>query len=212
MVKIIQLNLKEINISLEELKVQKKIYAINEEQSEDMDNIDIESNRKTESSSENSDDNKLKFEDSIQIKNISLKIYQGEFIWIIGEVGSGKSSLLNAILGDMIYVNDDIIEEYRSQIINEDIIHNINWVSKKYKNQIKLNGSVSYVQQVPWIQNKTIRENIILLNHWATRRIMLRRHTDSTCETDEGSQDHPVIFMHQEGVALTWILCVDIRR
>ena len=68
MVKIIQLNLKKINISLEELKVQKKIYAINEEQSEDMDNIDIESNRKTESSSENSDDNKLKFEDSIQIK------------------------------------------------------------------------------------------------------------------------------------------------
>ena len=43
--------------------------------------------------------------DSImQIKDIDLKVNKGEFVVIIGEVGSGKSSLINAIIGEMIHV------------------------------------------------------------------------------------------------------------
>jgi len=33
-----------------------------------------------------------------------LKIKKGEFVCVIGDVGSGKSSLLSAIIGDMIYL------------------------------------------------------------------------------------------------------------
>ena len=146
---------------LAQLKVDKKTYLINEEQSEEIDSNDLESNWKTESSTGSSDENDTKFEESIQIKNLSLQIKKGEFVRIIGEVGSGKSSLLNAILGDMIYIDNDIIEEYKSQAMDMETIHKINKESMKFKSQVKLNGSVSYVQQVPWIQNKTIRDNIL---------------------------------------------------
>ena len=53
-------------------------------------------------------------EDSIQtvsidslvvLKDISINVKKGEFVCIIGDVASGKSSLLNTIIGDLIPVN-----------------------------------------------------------------------------------------------------------
>ena len=52
----------------------------------------------------------------------------------MGQVGSGKSSLLNGILGEM---------------------HKLN------KGLINLNGSVAYVPQQAWIQNATVKDNIL---------------------------------------------------
>lgn len=69
------------------------------------------------------------------LKNINLEIKKGEFVCIIGEVGSGKSSLLQALLNNMLSLNE--------------------------KSEIILNGNVSYVSQVPWIQNDTVRNNIL---------------------------------------------------
>ena len=40
----------------------------------------------------------------ITLKNFDLHVKRGEFICIIGDVEAGKSSLLNAIIGDLIYV------------------------------------------------------------------------------------------------------------
>ena len=40
----------------------------------------------------------------MDIKDIDLKVNKGEFVVIIGEVGSGKSSLLSAMIGEMIHV------------------------------------------------------------------------------------------------------------
>lgn len=37
---------------------------------------------------------------------------RGEFLCVIGDVGSGKSSLLNAIIGDMIYLPEIEIEAF----------------------------------------------------------------------------------------------------
>jgi ABC-type lipoprotein export system ATPase subunit len=38
------------------------------------------------------------------LKDIDFQVKKGEFVCVIGDVGSGKSSLLNAINGDMIYL------------------------------------------------------------------------------------------------------------
>jgi len=38
-------------------------------------------------------------------------VKEGEFVCIIGEIGSGKTSLLNAIFGEMAYMSDKQIEE-----------------------------------------------------------------------------------------------------
>jgi len=40
------------------------------------------------------------------LKNLDLEIKDGEFVCVIGDVGVGKTSLLQAIIGEMIYVSD----------------------------------------------------------------------------------------------------------
>ena len=46
----------------------------------------------------------------INLRDIDVKIKKGEFTVIIGEVGSGKTSLLNAMLGEMVYLPEKEIE------------------------------------------------------------------------------------------------------
>ena len=70
------------------------------------------------------------------LNNINLTIKEGEFICIIGEVGSGKSSLIQAILNNMI-----ILQNNNTKII--------------------VNGKISYVGQEAWIQNNTVQNNIL---------------------------------------------------
>ena len=73
------------------------------------------------------------------LKNINLTVNKGEFICIIGEVGSGKSSLLYAILNNLIQLpgkNGELTK-------------------------LIVNGSIAYVSQTPWIQNETLRNNIL---------------------------------------------------
>lgn len=46
------------------------------------------------------------------LKNLDLQVHRGEFLCVIGDVGSGKSSLLNACIGDMIFVPEREIEAF----------------------------------------------------------------------------------------------------
>ena len=71
-------------------------------------------------------------ENIIQLKNINLEIKKGSLVAIVGPVGSGKSSILSAILGEM----------------------------KKLEGDVIVNGSIGYTLQQPWIQNGTLRKNI----------------------------------------------------
>lgn len=50
-----------------------------------------------------------KMEDLLTLRDIDFKATKGEFVYIIGDVGAGKSSLLKAIVGDLIYIGDDEI-------------------------------------------------------------------------------------------------------
>ena len=45
--------------------------------------------------------------DFLNLKEIDLSVKKGEFVCVIGDVASGKSSLLSAIIGDMIYVSPE---------------------------------------------------------------------------------------------------------
>ncbi|GMY16908.1 ABC transporter C family member 14-like [Fagus crenata] len=67
------------------------------------------------------------------LKNINLKINKGELTAIVGTVGSGKSSLLASILGEM----------------------------HKMTGKVRVCGTTAYVAQTSWIQNGTIQENIL---------------------------------------------------
>ena len=103
----------------------------------------------------------MSVKDWVLLRSLNLTIYKGEFIWIIGEVGAGKSSLINAILGDMIYINDATLDEFKDKVMDDSTRDLLCAKSMLFQDIVKLGGSVGLVQQTPWIQNQTIRENII---------------------------------------------------
>lgn len=43
----------------------------------------------------------------LNLKQIDLRIEKGEFVCVVGAVGAGKSSLLSAIIGEMLFVPED---------------------------------------------------------------------------------------------------------
>ena len=72
------------------------------------------------------------------LKDINFKIKKGEHIGIIGEVGSGKTCLLNSIINNLAVLN-----------------------KKNTEGNIQLAGKVSFVSQNSWILNDTIEQNIL---------------------------------------------------
>uniref|UniRef100_A0A0E0PUD5 MRP-like ABC transporter n=2 Tax=Oryza rufipogon TaxID=4529 RepID=A0A0E0PUD5_ORYRU len=81
-------------------------------------------------------------ESSMILRDVSLELQKGIFVAIIGEVGCGKSSLLNSIIGE-IHVTSGSITSY---------------------------GSIAYVPQVPWILSGSLRDNILLGEEFDPRR------------------------------------------
>ncbi|KAF7773337.1 hypothetical protein Agabi119p4_5504 [Agaricus bisporus var. burnettii] len=68
-----------------------------------------------------------------QVQNVTMQIKRGSLTAIIGRVGSGKSSLLQGLIGEMRLISG----------------------------QVTFGGQVAYCPQVAWIQNASLRENIL---------------------------------------------------
>ncbi|XP_054155700.1 ATP-binding cassette sub-family C member 2-like [Oppia nitens] len=69
------------------------------------------------------------------LNQIDLHIREGMFVAIVGDVGSGKSSLLSAIIGDMELIEGTV--------------------------NVRPGVHMAYVPQQAWIQNATIKQNIM---------------------------------------------------
>ena len=67
------------------------------------------------------------------LRGVSFSVKKGQLVAIVGPVGSGKSSLLSALLGEL-----NLIE-----------------------GAVRLAGSVAYCTQGPWILNATLKDNIL---------------------------------------------------
>ncbi|NWW33878.1 MRP2 protein, partial [Panurus biarmicus] len=67
------------------------------------------------------------------IRDVTLDITPGSLVAVVGAVGSGKTSLVSAMLGEM----------------------------ENIKGHINIQGSLAYVPQQAWIQNATLKDNII---------------------------------------------------
>ncbi|XP_019521622.1 PREDICTED: multidrug resistance-associated protein 1 [Hipposideros armiger] len=65
--------------------------------------------------------------------SITFSIPEGSLVAVVGQVGCGKSSLLSALLAEM----------------------------DKVEGHVSIKGSVAYVPQQAWIQNDSLRENIL---------------------------------------------------
>ncbi|WWC98841.1 hypothetical protein V866_005734 [Kwoniella sp. B9012] len=88
---------------------------------------------------------------SFKIPNLVMKIARGKIVAIVGSVGSGKSSLLQGVsCGKQDQADTD-------QLIGEMSI---------LSGSVTFGGRLSYCQQNAWIQNASVRENILFGQSW----------------------------------------------
>jgi ABC-type multidrug transport system fused ATPase/permease subunit len=80
------------------------------------------------------------------LTDLSLSIPQGTFVAVVGPTGSGKTSLIAAMLGLLMGVSDDD--------------------NSQQQQQVHLHGSTAYVPQAPFILGGTVRENILFGRPW----------------------------------------------
>eukprot|EP00102_Acyrthosiphon_pisum_P020987 XP_016658197.1 PREDICTED: multidrug resistance-associated protein 1 isoform X4 [Acyrthosiphon pisum] len=71
--------------------------------------------------------------DAPTLSNINLRVSSGQLVAVVGTVGSGKSSLVSAFLGEM----------------------------EKVSGRANTKGSIAYVPQQAWIQNTSLKDNIL---------------------------------------------------
>lgn len=72
------------------------------------------------------------------LEDVGFIARKGELACIIGRVGAGKSSLLEAMLGNLF----------------------------KQKGEVVSRGDVAYVAQSPWVMNASVKENIVFGRRW----------------------------------------------
>ncbi|TFK36263.1 multidrug resistance-associated ABC transporter [Crucibulum laeve] len=72
-------------------------------------------------------------EKPFELNDLHLTIPKGAFVAIVGRVGCGKSSVLQALIGEM----------------------------RRTRGDVTFAGSVAYVPQTAWIRNATLRQNIL---------------------------------------------------
>ena len=96
------------------------------------------------------------------LEEINMQARKGQLVAIVGQVGSGKSSLISALLGDMHKLGGVVSEtkQLRSFKLQNQT------TSNTLSHQVKINRSIAYVAQQAWIQNATVRENILFLNRY----------------------------------------------
>lgn len=90
-------------------------------------------------------------EGGFELRDLNLTVERGSLTAVVGIVGSGKSSLISAILGEMELVSGEVA----------------------------LEGSVAYVAQQAWIRNETVRDNILFQSRYNQRNGALIKVTKS---------------------------------
>lgn len=130
---------KKLNKKNKKQKKQKKTAKMTQEEKDKKDNeqemvvLNLEDENNSTNNSTNSEESeeveveveadleaavekKQQLGDVVTLKKVDFKVKKGEFVCIIGEVKSGKSSILSSVIGDMLYVSEDKIKRYGGEM------------------------------------------------------------------------------------------------
>ncbi|KAG5874921.1 hypothetical protein JTB14_023947 [Gonioctena quinquepunctata] len=80
--------------------------------------------------------------DRTALKNLNMDVSNGALVGVVGAVGSGKSSLLQTILGELVIA----------------------------EGSMTINGKISYASQDSWIFAATVRQNIVFCQEYEEKR------------------------------------------
>lgn len=89
---------------------------------------------------------------SAVLNDVNVEITRGAITAIVGPVGSGKSSLLNALLRELGPIRSSNMLSDEGQ--------------KAHNSQLQGSEAMSYCAPQPWLENGTIRQNILGASPW----------------------------------------------
>ena len=114
---------------------------------------------------------------SFNVSNINLKLKRSQILAVVGPVGSGKTTLVKGMIGEIEKENTSIVELY---------------------------GKVAYASQIPFILNGTIRENILFGEKYDEHRY---KQTLQICnlvtDLDQIGQHRDLTEIGERGVTLS---------
>eukprot|EP00026_Physarum_polycephalum_P000563 Phypoly_transcript_00564.p1 GENE.Phypoly_transcript_00564~~Phypoly_transcript_00564.p1 ORF type:complete len:1454 (+),score=273.03 Phypoly_transcript_00564:76-4437(+) len=80
--------------------------------------------------------------ESTTLKNINITVKKGELIAVVGSIGSGKSSFISSIIGEI----------------------------PKIDGKVEVRGTIALVPQQPWIKHTSLKENILFYRKFDSAR------------------------------------------
>ncbi|CAF3840294.1 unnamed protein product, partial [Rotaria sp. Silwood1] len=112
---------------------------------------------------------------TFSLKNIVFDAHPGDLICIIGPVGSGKSSLLQTLTGEIAH----------------------------FDGKVRLNGSYCYVPQEPWIFSSSIKNNILFGKEY-DQKLFQRIINVTALDTDVMQWSHGInTLVGDQGIMLS---------
>ena len=112
----------------------------------------------------------------VNLKDLDIQLKKGSFNIIIGETGAGKSSLLSAMIGEMIHLTNEeisLVGDYNRPIKDQEmraLEHSLLRTDLSQRSPIHLNGTTGFCEQQVWIQNGKFRENILFGSEFDKRK------------------------------------------
>jgi ABC-type transport system involved in cytochrome bd biosynthesis fused ATPase/permease subunit len=95
---------------------------------------------------------------AFRLKEVEMRIPKGKLVFIIGKVGSGKSSVLYSLVGEM------KTSKFRPFAARND-------PKKNGETKLQRNGSVVFLSEKPWLMPNSIKENIMVGKEFDEKRM-----------------------------------------
>jgi ABC-type multidrug transport system fused ATPase/permease subunit len=102
---------------------------------------------------------------AFELNNLNFQIAQNQLVFIIGKIGSGKSSLLYSLMGEMSNFNQPANVTITKNKINPKLAQSFAGAQSLMTHastKLYIPEKVSYLSQRPLLFAKTIRENVVL--------------------------------------------------
>ncbi|KAI1209695.1 putative ATP-binding cassette transporter protein [Annulohypoxylon truncatum] len=90
--------------------------------------------------------------DRFVLRNVNVTFPKGELSIISGKTGSGKSLMLAAVLGEVDILSGSISVPRAPSQRHDQKANKDNWI---------IPGAIAFVAQIPWIENATVKDNIL---------------------------------------------------